>query len=308
MDSTLGIFGSQDTSNIAGHGAGETLWLTVIMSAAGVAIFLLVMVFIALAWRGRGGGRTWWIVGGGVVFPVVVIGALFVFSTFVLQSVAGPRPPAHVIEVTGKKFWWNVVYDPEGRAIRDANEVVLPLGEPVEIRLKSSDVIHSFWIPSIAGKMDMIPGRVNTLTVTATREGRFRGQCAEFCGLAHPLMAFEAVVIPPEEYEAFLADLEGDARDAVTPQERRGKEVFETSGCIACHRVAGISDARIGPDLTRLGQRAALGAGMWEMNTGNLAGWIADVGDMKPGAEMPSYNQLSGPDLRALVAWLESLT
>ncbi|MAM62986.1 cytochrome c oxidase subunit II [Maritimibacter sp. UBA3975] len=308
MESTLDTFGSQDTSNVAGFAAGETLWLTVLMSAAGVAIFVVVMVFIALAWRGRGGGQTWWIVGGGVIFPVVVIGTLFVTSTFVLRAIAGPSTPAHVIEVTGKQFWWDVIYDPEGRALRDANEVVLPLGEPVEIRLKSTDVIHSFWVPSIAGKMDMIPGRVNTLTVTATREGRFRGQCAEFCGLAHPLMAFEAVVLPPEEYDAFLADLDGEARDAVTPQERRGAEVFQTSGCVACHRVQGISDARIGPDLTRVGGRAALGAGMWEMNTGNLAGWIADVGDMKPGAEMPSYNQLSGPDLRALVAWLESLT
>lgn len=308
MESTLGTFGSQDTSSIAGLAAGETLWLTIGMSVAGALIFALVMLLVALAWRGRGGARTWWIVGGGVVFPVVVIGALFVVSTFVLKSVAGPRAAPHVIEVTGRQFWWNVIHDPDGRAIRDANEVVLPLGEPVEIRLKSSDVIHSFWIPSIAGKMDMIPGRVNTLTVTATREGRFRGQCAEFCGLAHPLMAFEAVVIPPDEYAAFLADLDGEARDAVTLQERRGAEVFQSSGCIACHRVAGISDARIGPDLSRVGQRAALGAGMWEMNTGNLAGWIADVSDMKPGAEMPSYDQLSGPDLRALVAWLESLT
>jgi cytochrome c oxidase subunit 2 len=308
MDSTLDTFAVQDMSNVAGFAAGETLWLTLIMTAGAVAIFIAVMVLVVLAWRGRGGGRTWWIIGGGIVFPVVVMALLFVLSTFVLRSVAAPAAPDHVIEVTGKQFWWNVVYDPEGRALRDANEVVLPLGEPVEIRLKSADVIHSFWVPPIAGKMDMIPGRVNTLTVTATREGRFRGQCAEFCGLSHPLMAFEAVVLPPDEYDAFLADLDREAHDAVTPQERRGAEVFQSSGCVACHRVQGISDARIGPDLTRVGARAALGAGMWEMNTGNLAGWIANVDDMKPGAEMPSYNHLSGPDLRALVAWLESLT
>lgn len=308
MNSTLGVFGSQDTSSIAGVGAGETLWLTVLMSAAGVVVFVLVMILVALAWRGRGGARAWWIVAGGMVLPVVVIGSLFVTSTFVLRSIAGPSTPAHVIEVTGKQFWWNVIYDPEGRALRDANEVVLPRGEPVELRLKSADVIHSFWVPSIAGKMDMIPGRTNRLTVTATREGRFRGQCAEFCGLAHPLMAFEVVVLPPDEYRAFLADLGDEARDPATPQERRGAEVFRSSGCGACHRVQGTSDGRIGPDLTRVGERAALGAGMWEMNTGNLAGWIVDVEDMKPGAQMPSYNQLSGPDLRALVAWLESLT
>ncbi|SFQ97099.1 cytochrome c oxidase subunit II [Poseidonocella sedimentorum] len=308
MDSTLGIFNSQNALTDAGQGAAQTLWLTWIMTAAGIAIFVLVMGFIALAWRARGGGRTWWIVGGGVVFPVVALAALFAASTVVLRGIAGHMDAPHVIEVTGKQFWWDVVYDPEGRALRDSNEIVLPLGEPVEIRLKSADVIHSFWVPSIAGKMDMIPGRVNRLTVTATKAGRFRGQCAEFCGLSHPLMAFEVVVLPPGDYAAFLASLDGEARDAVTPTERRGAEIFQSAGCIACHRVRGLSEARIGPDLSRLGARAALGAGMWEMNTGNLAGWIADVGDMKPGAQMPSYNHLSGPDLRALVAWLESLT
>ena len=308
MESTLDVFGSQTTFADAGVGAGQTLWLTTLMSVGGSVIFVVVLVFIALAWRTQGGGRTWWIVGGGIVFPLVVLTGLFVASTFVLRAIAGPSEPAHVIEVTGKQYWWNVVYDPDGRALRDANEIFLPQGETVEIRLKSSDVIHSFWIPSVSGKMDMIPGRVNTLTVTATQTGRFRGQCAEFCGLSHPLMAFEAVVLPAADYAEFLDSLEDEAEDAVTPQQRRGAEVFTSSGCTACHAVRGISDAEIGPDLTRVGARAALGAGMWRMNTGNLAGWIADVGDMKPGAQMPSYNQLSGPDLRALVAWLEGLT
>jgi cytochrome c oxidase subunit 2 len=308
MESTLGRFDAQTALTDAGRGAAQTLWLTETMTLAGLAIFALVMLFVALAWRARGGGRRWWIIGGGVVFPVVVLAALFAASTLVLRDIAGPATPRHVIEVTGKQFWWDVVYDPEGRALRDSNEIVLPLNEPVEIRLRSSDVIHSFWLPAIAGKMDMIPGRENRLTVTATRPGRFRGQCAEFCGLAHPLMAFEAVVLPAADYAAFLDGLEGEARDAVTPQERRGAAVFQEAGCPACHRVRGHSEARIGPDLSRLGARAALGAGMWEMNTGNLAGWIADVRDMKPGAQMPSYNHLSGPDLRALVAWLESLT
>ncbi|WP_029056758.1 cytochrome c oxidase subunit II [Stappia stellulata] len=307
MEAALDIFDAQWALNGAGVGASRTLWLTGIMTVAGIAIFALVMVFVALAWKARGEARTWWVVGGGIVFPAVVLFSLFVGSTLVLRAIAGGAEAAHVIEVTGKQFWWDVVYDPDGRAIRDANEIVLPVGETVEFRLKSADVIHSFWVPSISGKMDMIPGRVNRLTVTATEEGRFRGQCAEFCGLAHPLMAFEVVALPQDEFDAFLDGLEGEARDAVTPQERRGAEVFQTAGCIACHRVGGISDARIGPDLTRVGARASLGAGMWKMNTGNLAGWIADVRDMKPGADMPSYNHLSGPELRALVAWLESL-
>lgn len=308
METTLGVFGTQTTLTDAGQGAGQTLWLTWLMTFGGLAIFALVMVLVALAWRARKPAQSWWIVGGGVVFPVIVLAGLFVASTLVLRAIAGPGEPAHVIEVTGKQYWWDVVYDPDGRALRDSNEIVLPAGERVEIRLKSSDVIHSFWIPSIAGKMDMVPGRVNTLRVEALETGRFRGQCAEFCGLAHPLMAFEAVVVPPDAYAAFLDSLEGEARDPVTPQQRRGQEVFQAAGCIACHRVRGLSDADIGPDLSRLGARGTLGAGMWTMNTGNLAGWIADVSDMKPGAQMPSYNHLSGPDLRALTAWLENLT
>lgn len=308
MDSTLGTFNSQTTLTDAGQGAAETLWLTVLMSAGGAVIFILVMVFVVLAWRARCGARSWWVVGGGVIFPACVLAGIFAASTLVLRGIASDVDGPHVIEVTGKQFWWDVVYDPEGRSLRDANEIILPLGQPVEFRLKSSDVIHSFWIPSLSGKMDMIPGRVNSLRVTATRAGRYRGQCAEFCGLAHPLMAFEVVVVPPEDYRSFLASLEDEARDPVTPQEHRGAEVFQSAGCAACHRVRGLSDAEVGPDLSRLGARETLGAGMREMNTGNLAGWIADVRDMKPGAQMPSYNHLSGPDLRALVAWLESLT
>jgi cytochrome c oxidase subunit 2 len=289
-------------------GATAINGLSIGMTLAFGMIFVFLLFFVWALLAGRLSAKTWWIWAGGILLPLVSAGTLMGFSTVTLQQITREDPEALVIEVTGKQFWWDVVYDPEGRALRDSNEIVLPLNEPVEIRLRSSDVIHSFWLPAIAGKMDMIPGRENRLTVTATRPGRFRGQCAEFCGLAHPLMAFEALVLPAADYAAFLDGLEGEARDAVTPQERRGAAVFQEAGCPACHRVRGHSEARIGPDLSRLGARAALGAGMWEMNTGNLAGWIADVRDMKPGAQMPSYNHLSGPDLRALVAWLESLT
>lgn len=309
MTSTLDQFGSQTTYADAGIGAASTLWLTNGMTLVGLAIFVIVMIATLLAWRSSGGGRNWWIVGGGIVFPLVTLALLTFFSATTLRAITGgTSPDTPVIEVTGHQYWWDVVQDADGRALRDANEIVLPKNVPVTLRLLSDDVIHSFWVPSIAGKMDMIPGRINELTVTATKEGRFRGQCAEFCGLSHPLMAFEVVVLPADAYATYLDGLEDEARDAVTPQERRGKGVFLTSGCIACHAVRGVSETgRLGPDLSRVGARASLGAGMWRMNLGNLAGWIADVGDMKPGAEMPSYNHLSGPDLRAVAVWLESL-
>jgi len=309
MGSTLDQFGSQTTFADAGIGAARTVWLTNSMSIISLVILAFVMLVALFAWRSTGGGRVWWIIGGGIVFPLITLSVLTVASATTLRSITGEaQPEAPVIEITAYQYWWDVVHHSEGRSLRDANEIVLPLNMAVTLQLKSNDVIHSFWVPSVSGKMDMIPGRINELTITATKEGRFRGQCAEFCGLSHPLMAFEVLVLPVEEYAAYLESLDEDARDAVTPQQRRGKEVFLTSGCTACHAVNGVSEnGRLGPDLSRVGARASLGAGMWRMNKGNLAGWIADVGDMKPGAQMPSYNDLSGRDLRAVAAWLESL-
>lgn len=307
-DTTLGRFDSQTSLIPAGQGADSTLALTLAMSVAATIIFVLVMAAVWLAWRRERPGQSWWIWVGGFVLPVLALTALVVGSTFTLAAIGRVDREAIVIEITGYQFWWDVRYDPDKRDLRDANEIVLPLGTPVTLRLKSEDVIHSFWVPSISGKMDMIPGRTNELTVTATKPGRFRGQCAEFCGLSHPLMAFDVVVLEPEAYYAFLEGLDEEARDADTLQLTRGREVFLNEGCTACHAIRGVAEgARIGPDLTRVGGRAALGAGMWRMNVGNLAGWIADVQDMKPGANMPSYNHLSGPDLRAVAHYLASL-
>lgn len=308
MNSELGEFGAQSALRVFGPNAEAALVLTVIMTVAGLAIFALVMAFVWLAARRGGQPRTWWIWGGGLVFPLVTIVALFVFSSITLRAIARTDPDATVIEVTGHQYWWDVIYDPDGRAIRDANEIWVPVGEPVTFRLKTADVIHSFWVPSLAGKLDMIPGRTNSFTLTASKAGRFRGQCPEFCGLSHTKMAFEVVAVPPDRFAAFLDDLEGEARDAARPELLDGRQVFLEAGCAACHQIRGVAEgATIGPDLTRVGGRAALGAGMWRMNKGNLAGWIADVSDMKPGAQMPDYNHLSGPDLRALAAFLESL-
>jgi cytochrome c oxidase subunit 2 len=306
--STLGQFDSQSALVPAGTGADATLILTQVMTAAAAVIFVLVMTFVWLAWRRERAGQIWWLWAGGVIVPVVALVSLLIASTFTLASIGRVDRQALVIEVTGYQYWWDVVYDPDGEHLRDANEIMVPLDTPVTFRLRSDDVIHSFWVPSISGKMDMIPGRVNELTVTATKTGRYRGQCAEFCGLSHPLMALELVVLEKDDFDAFTARLGTEARDADTLQLVQGRNVFLNEGCTACHAISGVSEgARIGPDLSRVGARAALGAGMWRMNVGNLAGWIADVQDMKPGANMPSYNHLSGPDLRAVAQYLASL-
>jgi cytochrome c oxidase subunit II len=306
--SALDIFGSQSTLDPAGLGAAEVYPLTFWMTWAFGAVFVFVMVLVLLAWLRRHPARTWWIWAGGIVLPLAAIVAVLVFSTAALIATTREDPDALVVDVVGHQFWWDVVYDPDGIALRDANELVLPEGRAVTLRLTTADVIHSFWVPSIAGKMDMIPGRTNVLTVTATETGRFRGQCAEFCGLSHPLMAFEVTVLPADAFDDWLETTQGEARDAARPSLLDGRETFIREGCPACHEIRGVAEGgRLGPDLTRLGARPSLGAGMWRMNQGNVAGWIADVQDMKPGAEMPSYNHLSGPELRNLSAWLVSL-
>jgi cytochrome c oxidase subunit 2 len=306
--SALDIFGSQSTLEIAGLGADRVYDLTFAMTFGFGAVFVFVMGLVWLAWARKRPAGHWWIWAGGIVLPMVAIVTLMVASTAALVATTRPAENALVIDVTGHQFWWDVVYDPDGIALRDANELILPVGTPVTLRLRSEDVIHSFWVPSISGKMDMIPGRTNELTVTATETGQFRGQCAEFCGLSHPLMAFEVTVLPAEAFEEWLAETRGEARDAARTDLLAGRDVFLDSGCAACHEIRGVAEGgRLGPDLTRLGARASLGAGMWRMNQGNVAGWIADVQDMKPGAQMPSYNHLSGPDLRNLSAYLVSL-
>jgi cytochrome c oxidase subunit 2 len=309
MKSTLDENGVQSALQPAGLGAELTLGLTNAMLLAALVIFAVVMACLWLAWRRPVTGRNWWIVVGGVAFPLVVLGALVIGSAVVLRAASGPSGDATVtVEVTGYQYWWDVVHDPNGRALRDANEIWVPVGQKVRIVLKSDDVIHSFWVPKVAGKMDMIPGRVNEMTLVANEAGRFRGQCAEFCGLSHPLMAFEMVAVPPDEYQAYLDRLDRPVAPSEDPLAEGGREVFLAEGCGACHAVRGVSEGTgAGPDLSRLGARASLGAGMWRTNVGNIAGWVADVQDMKPGAKMPSYNLLEGPRLRALSHWLKGL-
>lgn len=309
MNSTLGDLGIQSTLEPSGTGAEVTFILTVAMTIAAAVIFVAVMACVWLAWRSQAKGRTWWIVTGGIVAPLVSLSVLFVASALMLRAAAGGEEPARLsIEVTGYQYWWDVRYDPDGRALRDANEIWVPVGVPVRFILKSDDVIHSFWVPRLGGKIDMVPGRVNEFVLKATEEGRFRGQCAEFCGLSHPLMAFEVVAVSESAFGEFLDRLEAPVAAPSTERETAGQAVFLREGCAACHTVRGLAEGSgAGPDLSRLGTRASLGAGMWRMNVGNLAGWVADVQDMKPGANMPSYNLLSGPDLRALAHWLEGL-
>jgi cytochrome c oxidase subunit II len=249
-----------------------------------------------------------WLVGGGLIFPVVVLGALFVYALHVGHALSGaPSRPAD-IEVTGKLWWWEVRYPGDGRTAVLANEMYVPVGRPVEIALATDNVIHSFWIPALAGKVDMIPGRVNRLVIEADRPGIYRGQCAEYCGAQHAWMAFYVVAVPEDAYRQWLAGQASPAREPADAFLRLGREAFLREGCGACHSVRGTPAAGAqGPDLTHVGSRLSLAAGRLGNDPGALAGWIADSQHLKPGNLMPAGYNLSGEELRAVAAYLESL-
>ena len=199
-----------------------------------------------------------------------------------------------------------------GRQIfADANELHIPAGRPVLLELTSEDVIHSFWVPKLVGKMDMIPGRVNTLRLQADRPGVYGGQCAEFCGGAHALMGFIVVAHDPAEWQRWLDSKRNPSAaspSAVSAEATRGAQLFTEVGCAACHRIAGTAAQGLtGPDLTYVGARRSLGAGILPNNRGTLTGWIGDSQSIKPNNRMPAYRSLPAEDLNALAAYMESL-
>ena len=284
-----------------------------VLFVGGGAIFAGVMAL--LAWSLRPGLRPisprWWIAGAGVAFPATVLVALFAVS-LPLTPVWKPVPPAGalIVTVTAHMWWWEVRYrDPAtGADIVTANEIHLPVGRPVYLALTSADVIHSFWVPQLAGKMDMLPGRMQHLLVTATEAGSWRGQCAEFCGEQHAQMALQVVGLPPPAFDDWLARQALPAAPPTRADLALGREAFLAQRCGACHTVRGTQAAgRLGPDLTHVGSRLALGAGALPNAPGARVRWVAHLQRVKPGARMPSYDRLDTATLNAIGAWLGSL-
>jgi cytochrome c oxidase subunit II len=296
-------------------GAQSVLDLTWVMFIGAAVILLLVVVltFYAIVARPE---RARWLAGapaivlGGIVLPVVVLSALLVYGLVITGGANAQATDAVRIAVSGERWWWRVRYlDASGNTLFDtANEIRIPVGKPVQLALTSPDVIHSFWVPKLAGKLDMIPGHVNRLQVQADQPGVFRGQCAEYCGGPHAMMAFYVVAVTPEEYAAWA---DSQARPAVEPQTdwlRSGRDIFMSSGCMVCHRIRGTQAmGSFGPDLTHIGSRLSIAAGNFANHRGTLAGWIAASQHLKPGNRMPSFTDFRGQQLRALAEYLESL-
>ncbi len=249
-------------------------------------------------------------VGGATAVTVILLLGLLIASVTTGRAVGSPAPSNSLtLEVVGHQWWWEIHYeDPlPSRRFTTANEIHIPVGLPIRIKTRSSDVIHSFWVPSLHGKRDLIPGYPTETWLQADRPGVFRGQCAEFCGAQHANMALVVVAEPPAEFAAWRSAQLQTPPPPATALQQRGQAVFLAMPCPACHTIAGTSaGGRIGPDLTHLASRSTLAAGTLPNTTGHLAGWILDPQTQKPGNQMPAI-ALQADDLQALLAYLESL-
>ncbi len=225
------------------------------------------------------------------------------------QLTRGLGKDALQVRVIGHQWWWELQYRDSvaHNWFTTANELHIPAGRPVALELLSTDVIHSFWPPTISQKRDLIPGKDNSLWLQADTPGVYRGQCAEYCGQQHAKMAFLVIAQRPDSFASWLAAQRDTALTPTTELARRGQEVFLASSCVMCHAIAGTpAGSRVGPDLTHLASRRTIAAGTLPNTRGNLAGWIVDPQQIKPGTRMPP-NQLKPADLQALLAYLETL-
>jgi cytochrome c oxidase subunit 2 len=250
------------------------------------------------------------LIAGLVGATVVVLFALLVADFSVGRALQPPQTTqALTVKITGRQWWWQIEYeDPDPtKGFMTANELHLPLGQPVQLILQSSDVIHSFWIPNLQGKKDLVPGHQTSLWITPDRAGTFRGQCAEFCGYQHAHMGLLAVVEPTAEFAHWQEAQRQSAPPPTSDSQKHGQQVFLTRTCAMCHAIQGTpANSRVGPPLTHLASQRTLAAGSFPNNRGHLAGWIVDAQAMKPGVRMPP-NQLSPDELYALLDYLEML-
>jgi cytochrome c oxidase subunit 2 len=322
-----GCGGIQSTLDPAGPGAariGDIWWLMLIVCAA-VYVVVMAMLLWAIARRRRRGlepgpapvapeprreRRMGQVVGVGVALTAAIL-IVFVLASFQIGRALTARPaePAVRIAVTAQRWWWDVRYqDPvPSNSFTTANEIHIPVGRPVELTLRSADVIHSFWVPNLHGKKDLIPGQINTLYIEADRPGVFRGQCAEFCGFQHANMALYVVAEPEEEFARWQAQQRQPAPEPATDAQRRGRDVFMSSSCVLCHAILGTPAGGVtGPNLTHVASRLSLAAGTLPNTRAYLTTWVIDPQRHKPGNNMPP-NPLRADDLQALLSYLETL-
>jgi cytochrome c oxidase subunit 2 len=290
----------------------EDVWWLMFSLAAGVYLVVGGLILFAVLRNRRGEGEVphsrlndhAFVVIGGLLVPLTILGVLAFVTVKTTTEVRQPARGELAVDVRAHDWWWEVRYP--GTDIVTANEIHIPVGRPVAITIRTNDVIHSFWVPQLAGKLDAIPGQTNVLRFAAERAGVYRGECAEFCGIQHANMNFLVIAESPTRFgqwqqtEALAAGLPTD------DTTERGRVVFERESCAGCHTVRGTSaSGTFGPDLTHVGSRRTIGAATVPNTTANLAGWIADAQSIKPGNRMPPIS-LAPDDLLAIVKYLQA--
>jgi cytochrome c oxidase subunit 2 len=316
----------------AGSGAALIDQLGNVMYVGGAVIFVVVMALAiyGIVAKAKPVNTRLWILGGGLAFPIATLTTLLMYSLAVgngLNAIGSsnalqlflecfgigdaarraPQDGVLRIHVVGKQWWWEVRYEGSQRAVL-ANEIRMPTNRAVELVMSTTDVIHSFWAPSLAGKVDMIPGRTTRLRLQTSEEGTFRALCAEYCGGQHALMTLFVVTQDAADFDSWLKQQASLVNAPTDPFLRTGYDAFFRGECHKCHTIRGTpADGTSGPDLTHVGGRKSLAAGTLNNHIGTMAGWIAGAQDVKPGNQMPSSLAYTGVELRALSAWLGSL-
>lgn len=303
---------SPSTVEPAGPAAKDvaSLWWLMLWISVGVVVVVVALLSAGIIRRRgpttavREGNAMHLVVLAGVVGPLAILTLVYVNSLGDLSKLALPGGDAITIEVTGHQWWWGVRYPATGATT--ANEIHIPVGVPVRVRLDTADVLHSFWIPQLAPKTDLIAGRTNEALLQADKPGVYHGQCAEYCGLQHAHMAVTVIAQPSGEFDSWLAQL-SRPRPPQTPAQQNGLRIFESSSCAACHTIRGTTaNGTIGPDLSDVGARLSLGTGTVPNDPEHMAEWITNPQAPKPGTKMPPQ-QLAPDQLADVVAYLQSL-
>ncbi len=304
----------------AGASLARLGWFILLLS---LAVFVVMWFIIGLLLtRPRGtlsehapsdtGGGQKWLLFGGFIFPAGVLMAMYLssltsMSNFPLDK--GMQNPAQ-IRIVGHQWWWeeHYLYGDNHEHFVTANELHIPAGQPVDIDLISDDVIHSFWVPALHGKVDLIPGNMNRIRIEASSPGIYRGQCAEYCGDEHAKMLLLVVAQSPDDFQKWLAQSRQPAAMPVTPEQIEGQQVFMAGACSLCHKIDGTAaQATLGPNLTHLASRKKIAANVLDNDTANLAAWVTHARSLKPGVVMPNLSEFTGDQLRSLVAYLQNL-
>jgi cytochrome c oxidase subunit 2 len=314
----------QSAANDAGAESARIWSLTLTFTTVLGLIWLAVMIAVAIALRRRqrspvaqyepmtedpGPRRKGWIVGALLAATIVTVFVLTSLSFMTQRPLFAGRAQSAGIRLIGHQWWWEVRYDgaTPGDIFTTANEIHIPVGTPIRLSLESVDVIHSFWVPSLAGKQDLIPGHNNSIELLAQKPGRYRGQCAEFCGLQHAHMGLLIIAEPTDAFEKWQAAQRAAAASPQESDRAKGAQVFAGKPCALCHTIRGTpAGGTVGPDLTHVGSRAYIGADVLPLTIGSLAAWIADPHGVKPGVNMPPV-ALAPDELTAITAYLIGL-